>query len=509
MTVTLQDHSRFFVTGQATAGVEVKIFLSQDKMPTITALGDIMLLRRVKRMSFGGNYFLRDTWDTEIILFSVDKVPHPDFKEAYADAPLHYSAVPTRARANAAEQYYVIELRNWASGIKELPTLSTEKFMKPVPTGPARGLKHAATANQFDKKFSLLQDIKDGTFVDLVGEVRKLWGTKNGTNLYLTDYTSNNLLFDYKSNEGQAAGQDGDEHGYLSNMPTKGWGGPFGKMTIQVTLWAPHDSYANADVHIGDIVLLRNVHVSFKYKYLEGVLHQDRRNPEQIDIRKLNSSDPRIQAMMQRRDQYSATMNGQGNDNKAKLAKAQKKKKRKENKKLALAGTQEGDTPMPDPESNDADVLAFVPKTKINANSKYGLHPAKFKSANQAPTVVAGNEHQPFLTISEFVNTPHLKVRHESGNEMTLDFVNQKVRTRIRVVDYKPSNLEDFASSLDDASYNDSMEHSYLHDRMKWEWAFYLLVEDAKPPPGEKAIQLPLVVFGDDAVDLLKLDPVK
>ena len=91
-----------------------------------------------------------------------------------------------------------------------------------------------------------------------------------------------------------------------------------------------------------------------------------------------------------------------------------------------------------------------------------------------------------------------------------------KCRTRVRVVDYFPSDLENFTHCLDHSSYND--HSSQLDDPSpmdvddssllpsRWEWAFYLLVEDARPNPGEAAITMPLLVAGKDADYLLKID---
>jgi protection-of-telomeres protein 1 len=93
---------------------------------------------------------------------------------------------------------------------------------------------------------------------------------------------------------------------------------------------------------------------------------------------------------------------------------------------------------------------------------------------------------------------------------MTLPFINQRVRARVRVVDFMPDNIEDFARSLDDETYNEWDPYSDtipLSDTNKWEWAFYLLVEDAKPVAGEEPMQLSLQVFGEEAKKLLGLDP--
>lgn len=221
-----------------------------------------------------------------------------------------------------------------------------------------------------DKKFSLLKDIRDGTYVSLVGEVRKLWGNLTGTQMYLTDYTSNNLLFDYKSEDVRMEGREGDEHGYLANVQKSGWKGPFGKMTIQISLWPPHDSFVNAEVSEGDIVLVRNLHVAFKNQCLEGKLHTDRRFPQQVDVRKVLQSDPLVLAMKARQSEYEEHKLTAGNK-KGGSHKAEKKKKRKERKERQARMQQEGgDDDTPDPAAGSIQEIGIPKKGKMNANSK-------------------------------------------------------------------------------------------------------------------------------------------
>lgn len=92
---------------------------------------------------------------------------------------------------------------------------------------------------------------------------------------------------------------------------------------------------------------------------------------------------------------------------------------------------------------------------------------------------------------------------------MTLPFVNQRVRSRVRVVDFMPDNVEGFAQCLSDESYNDTKAgRAITQNHHVWEWAFYILVEDAKPAVGEEPVQLPLQVFGEEAIKLLGIAPV-
>lgn len=128
---------------------------------------------------------------------------------------------------------------------------------------------------------------------------------------------------------------------------------------------------------------------------------------------------------------------------------------------------------------------------------------------NNVLTVVSGNVHQPCLTLSEIIDTPHLQTQDASGNPMTLPFVNQRVRSRVRVVDFTPDRIEDFAQLLSDETYNTTPAgRAAKNNQHVWEWCFDILVEDAKPTPGEEPVQLPLQIFGDEAIKLLGIAPV-
>ncbi|KAE9983550.1 hypothetical protein BLS_004132 [Venturia inaequalis] len=559
MTFKITDHC-FYNEGQANAGVNVRIFGSPTNFPKIEGLGDIVLIRSFKRMNYHGTPFLINQRNYEMMCFPAATISDPVFKHAFGDgrAPPH-TKHPVGAKSSPEENYYVIALRNWASGIRELPQTSAQQLAKASTNPPSRGppnvmngqirapsLGNAINGNSMapanapkgpsnrppppglpsrppppglpsrppppglpsrlpppqpsanniisrfqDRKFSLLKDIQNGTYVSLVGEVRKLWGTRNGTQMYLTDYTSNSLLFEYKPDDGQAEGQDGDDHGYLSNMQKRGWKGPLGKMTIQITLWPPHDYFVNTEVVEGDIVLVRNMHVAFQGKYLEGKLHTDQKFPQQVDVRKIPSNDPLAVAMKDRQTQYEEQKLAAENRLPAKSRAEKKKKKKKKKAALeALQQNEEGEGTLDSP-TDVVGGIGLTKKAKVNAN------------------VVSGNVHQPCLTLSEFIDTPHLQTQDASGNPMTLPFVNQRVRSRVRVVDFAPEKIEDFAQCMSDEKYNNMPAGRAANNNQNvWEWCFDILVEDAKPTPGEEPVQLPLQVFGDEAIKLLEIAPV-
>lgn len=90
-------------------------------------------------------------------------------------------------------------------------------------------------------------------------------------------------------------------------------------------------------------------------------------------------------------------------------------------------------------------------------------------------------------TISEILNNPHLTAKTNKYNPFTLPFVNCKHRSRVRVVDFFPPELEYFTHSLSDPGYTP-------RSKKGWEWGFVLLVEDAGVPRDTVPEQLRVIV---------------
>lgn len=135
-------------------------------------------------------------------------------------------------------------------------------------------------------KFSLIQNLRDYTFVDLAGYVvRMSSGPPGGCLVYLTDYTENDMLEDHSGN--------GD------------WPGPFGRRTFAITLWDDNADWASENVDDNDIIRLFNVNVKERYGLLEGRLHSE--TSGKLKIYKIDSSDQddeRISQLAHRKQEY-------------------------------------------------------------------------------------------------------------------------------------------------------------------------------------------------------------
>lgn len=228
------------------------------------------------------------------------------------------------------------------------------------------------------EKFSLIKDIAINTYYDLVGQVIKIYPNTSCVELYITDYTSNNLLYNYqwgKEGEKESA-REGDEYGYCSRGTTKKWRGPLGKRTLLISLWSPHASFARTHVNEDDFVHLRNVHVKYsKDAKIEGALHTDHKYHNRIDITPVQpQSDDRVKDVLRRKKEYYKQFKQESGDfvDKARvqkrkqgehgetLSRNQMKKQRKQEREQA--------------ESANQDTVASTIKTfrnELNKNSKY------------------------------------------------------------------------------------------------------------------------------------------
>ena len=182
---------------------------------------------------------------------------------------------------------------------------SASSSVGPSPSGTA------SAGKIWRDKFSLIKDLQAETFSDLVGQVVKLYSSNDRVELYITDYTANSLLWLYEWGEDDdgKAGREGDVYNYAPRSSSvKKWPGPFGKMTLTVTLWSPHSYFAQEKIRENDFVHLRNTHIKFsRDSKIEGVLHTDKRYPDKIDVTVLknNENDDRVKDVLRRKRDYT------------------------------------------------------------------------------------------------------------------------------------------------------------------------------------------------------------
>lgn len=139
----------------------------------------------------------------------------------------------------------------------------------------------AQQAMNVKEKFSLLKDAKPDTFHDILGEVIKIYDGPGMVTVYFSDYTANSLFYNYAwGGGGLIETRDGDKYGYIPSKPksAKDWPGPFGKMTIQITMFDGHADFIRDQIKVNQWLLLKNVQLKYGRMggCLEGVLRGDR-----------------------------------------------------------------------------------------------------------------------------------------------------------------------------------------------------------------------------------------
>ncbi|KAG5439380.1 hypothetical protein PCANB_001954 [Pneumocystis canis] len=223
------------------------------------------------------------------------------------------------------------------------------------------------------KKPTLVRDIMPNSFYEIIGEIVKTFPINaNGYTIYLTDYTSNPLLHSY-------------EWGKISK-----WNGPYGKMTIQCSLWDSTAVYARNKLYEGEIVHVSNLLGKLNRDgILEGVVHGDKQYPDKVFVTKASKDDFYVKELKTRKSLY--------------------------NKKF-LAHKRVSERLSKDYHYRER-IAILTPPVEINLD------------------IICAHQHIPITPIGDILLSPNPKPL----------FVAQKFRIRARVIDFLPIKLEDFA----------------------------------------------------------------
>ena len=206
---------------------------------------------------------------TEFHVLPACKVP--TIPSEISNAP--WISTPALSRKPNSEETRYIALASNKTGNMAIP--SSAEFQ--AKTEQAMNVKN---------KFSLLKDAKPDSFYNILGEVVRVFDGNVGTvTLYLSDYTANSFFYPYTWNISQESDTHGrDEYGNNKAKPKedKSWPGPYGKLTVQLTLFDAHATLARENVKAGHWLFLKNVHMKFgkNGESLEGFLRGD---PNQYD----------------------------------------------------------------------------------------------------------------------------------------------------------------------------------------------------------------------------------
>ena len=280
---------------------------------------------------------------TECIIFPRTTIPTPSYDVAYQGRKqtLPHVAFPAYSKPTVEEQVYAIRLLNsWVQNTSDVKDTS-EANIKTNSNSNSKLINYNngpdSKSGALSAKFALISDIEDSRFCDLTVEVLRMYSCTDGSvELYVTDYTSNGLLFYYRTPEEDAkwrrTGKDWDSGDFSSKSR---WSGPYGKMTMQIKLWPPHSTWTQCNVREENYVFLRNVRIKTNIDgRLEGILHEDKRYPSRIDIRKLQLNNSAVLKVLQCKQDYWKKFNAEISGNEMiRLTKTERNRKNRRAKK--------------------------------------------------------------------------------------------------------------------------------------------------------------------------------
>ncbi|KIW64278.1 hypothetical protein PV04_09225 [Phialophora macrospora] len=523
-TFTLHDP-----TWSSGVGMEFSFFnKSADKLPAVRDQGDVVILRNIKTMVHKGlTKGLSNSASTWVVL------PYTEVPNIHSGQDLKGKARWQKDERNGSTQYP----KGAPAALPNEPELKYAKWIAeqedPSNWPAVRGRTQADIANTMlsnggtcapaREKFKLLQDIElqnDNAYIfaDLLGEVRKIYSNDFLTELYVTDYTTNGRLYDYEF-VGHGEGRTGDPFGYINVDPST-WPGPWGQMTMTVRCRDRQSHIANTKVKVGDFVYLRNIQVKMDRdgRKLEGNCRDDPRYPEKELIEVVKTKDERRLDVLRRKRAYEEKAEANAIKFYRDPNQARKKRQREE-------PTEEPtDEPRPKRSKNRT-----RKNKKANEADQQVQRETAARSVEQERSLTVNpsiriHNHKglSFKTIADILDPDILNRTTPKGNPYRLPFQNCTYKSKVRVVDFFPDNIADFAAPRKVSQYEElgddhesSDEHSDLDlaqgsdgDDIKWEWRFFLLVEDSRPQPGcrGRPTQMQLLVADDDGDCLFNMD---
>ncbi|KAI4210651.1 MAG: hypothetical protein LQ351_006530 [Letrouitia transgressa] len=536
-------------------GVKIRFFRGEDQLPQIQGTGDVVVLQNIKISSFSGMTIGLSSKTTNWMVFHAMGIP--ESVPSHSLQLGHIKGAGTQSPTQQ-EMIYAIELyklRDKASYTSlytnHQPQIHNQSSPMQTdssrpPTLPAAQAVAAPVGFARRDKFTLIKDAQIDTFYDLVGQVVKIYPNNGIVELYITDYTSNSLLYNYIwAHAEEGISREGDPYGYIpTTSSNSSWPGPFGKMTLTVTLWHPHSHFAQENVKENQFVFLRNTRVRWsRDAKMEGSLHTDKRDADRIDVTIIKDhSDERVKNVLRRKLEYTKRFKEQtakfidqarGEKRKQEGAPSSKSEKRRRKKQEQQQQQQQQKKQMMRPkEMNDENQNPQKDVKQQTPNSKPpSARPEKHDLNKNIRTT---KPHLPTRPLSSIVSLTTHAIETPNGTSFTLPFQNIKSRTTVRVVDFFPPNLADFSmpgpkpSEFDvlsncsepedeDSSPAPSPEVMDLSgseasndddsQRRKWEWRFSLTLEDAYAPiPGEEPARQQVYVVNEDAEFLLRMD---
>ncbi|WPH01983.1 Hypothetical protein R9X50_00483700 [Acrodontium crateriforme] len=493
MTISILDH-RLRDSAIGSNGLTVRFFRKdENSLPTVQSIGDVILLRGIPIKSFSGSPIAVSSIPIPMVVFPAASIPEPAFVIAYQDRnriealgkPFDVEKITLQEQKYAIDLHHDLstKIRNVADSAQERAANKREAEASSAAIRPRK----KARPSVFGTKFRYIKEVGNMEWANVCGEVVKSFPSSWGYDLYISDYTENQMVWNYPDPLEEAADKerDGDEFNYTSRGETK-FPGPYGWLTLKVNVKYPHAQALN-EISVGDYVLLKNVkfRIQKEGSKLEGDMWPDNIEPEKINVEKLQVSKlhehhPRwveVQELIERREKYwsnraqKTATERPPEQNKPTSNRGRKKQAQKARKEEKKANQQL------ERQREQAIVHSKPPPT---------IPPPKGKGKSDTnPHIRCAHQEIPIETLPKILdawNTRHT-TKTPTGETYIIPFINAKYRASVRVIDYEPKNIQDFAylSAPEDQSQSEfSNELSWSNASRKWEWFFSLLLEGQK-----------------------------
>lgn len=434
MTFTVRDQS----LPSDSLGVKARLFCSSEsQLPAITSPGDILLLHNMKTSMFRGEALLVNDKAT----FACVLARRPPSANIGLP-PIHY---PPSAKFPIAPEHgkVMARLRTWWSkeGPSDGAAVGSEQVTQVV----------AASVYKPRDRFKLVKDMMApralrngrpiGNYFDMVGKVVKTFNGSYAFELYITDYTENEYLYNYE--------RDPDDDGQRLAK----WRGPWGRYTLQISLWDINKNMAPDLIREGGYLFVRNLCLKFDVpmKRFEASLNQDMQYPDRPDFVVItNMDDPRVRAIQQREKEYLRR-----HDIEEERRAESTQREAAEKRKVEEEATQKE-----------------LERLKEHQRAK---------GDNENVQIVRSE--WPVTLIGDILEM-------DLGDRF---YMNLKYHIVCKVIEFKPDNLADFTK----------FEVPEGFSKKRWRWRFALLVE------GRDGNVMRLIVMDEDAEYLLKMEPTK
>ncbi|KAJ9602899.1 hypothetical protein H2200_012679 [Cladophialophora chaetospira] len=505
------------------------VFFNKDfgQLPIIKDQGDVVILRNVKTMVHKGlvkgisnsasSWVVLPFTEVANIETVEDLTSKARWQRKGQSSHNQYPAGAQAALPNGLELKYAKAIAE-----QENPDLWPQMQPRAQANIADAAVSNGGNQPPHREKFKTLQNLElpvgNGyIFVDLLGEVRRIFSNDFLTELYITDYTTNEKLYDYKSSDNQA-GRTGDPYGYIKEESST-WPGPWGQMTMTVVCRDGQSHLANAKVKLGDFVLLRNIQVKMDKTgwKLEGNCRDDPKYPEKELIEVVKSSDERKTEVIRRKRAYEEKMKADGTKFYRDPSQVPKKRPREETTE------ERTDEPKAKRSKNRNKKNRKAQKEAEQQTNKVTSAPVKHEQALTANPSIRIHNHEglSYKNIVDILDPEILYRTTAKGHPYRLPFQNCTYKSKVRVVDFFPENIADFAAPRRVSQYDELSDHGSSDDEsdvdltqerdgyeIKWEWRFFLLVEDAKLPPGAHGgpTQMELLVADADGDCLFNME---